>query len=103
MNCCDSSRISLGDWLAYQRDGFPTIDGMLLLDDIVGFIGEEDFQEFAQPYLKGCSPRSALASVSSTTIRRQGLGPAPPDTGINLFNIGHRAPLKDSRDGRMAR
>jgi uroporphyrinogen decarboxylase len=42
----------IGDWLEYQRECFPTIDGVLLLDDIVGFIGEDDYKEFAQPYLK---------------------------------------------------
>lgn len=29
----------LVDWIAYQREAFPTIDGIFLLDDIVGFVG----------------------------------------------------------------
>jgi len=33
----------LSGWHALQRRTFPSIDGILILDDIIGFIGEEDF------------------------------------------------------------
>ena len=42
----------LKNWHALQREAIPTIDGILLLDDIVGFISEKDFLEFGFPYLK---------------------------------------------------
>ncbi|MCP6769714.1 hypothetical protein NL529_33190, partial [Klebsiella pneumoniae] len=42
----------LGKWHQLQRETFPTIDGIFILDDIVGFIGEEDFKEFGLPYFK---------------------------------------------------
>jgi uroporphyrinogen-III decarboxylase len=40
------------DWLKLQMETFPTIDGIFVLDDIVGFLGEQDFVKFAKPYLK---------------------------------------------------
>ena len=40
------------DWIELQLKSIRTIDGLLLLDDIVGFIGEDDFKNFALPYLK---------------------------------------------------
>ncbi len=40
------------DWLEWQKECFPSIDGVLILDDIIGFIGEAEFSEFALPYLK---------------------------------------------------
>ena len=40
------------DWIEHQAEKFPSIDGVLILDDIVGFLGDEDFKEFALPYLK---------------------------------------------------
>jgi uroporphyrinogen-III decarboxylase len=77
------------DWLAYQRECFPTIDGVLLLDDIVGFIGEEDFREFAQPYLK------ELFTGLGVSVRFfhndspcKASAPHLHDTGINLYNMG---------------
>jgi uroporphyrinogen decarboxylase len=39
------------DWLAYQKECFPSIDGIFVLDDIVGFLGEGDFKQWALPYL----------------------------------------------------
>jgi uroporphyrinogen decarboxylase len=30
------------DWVQYQKECFPSIEGILLLDDIVGFVGEEE-------------------------------------------------------------
>jgi uroporphyrinogen-III decarboxylase len=84
------------DWLEYQRECFPTIDGVLLLDDIVGFIGEDDFKEFAQPYLKelftglGVSVRffhnDSPCRASAAHLH---------DTGINLFNMGIDVTLQD--------
>ena len=45
------------DWLRYQKECIPTIEGIFILDDIVGFLGEQDFRATALPYLKqifGC-------------------------------------------------
>jgi uroporphyrinogen-III decarboxylase len=39
-------------WHELQRETIPTIDGILILDDIIGFLGEKDFLEFAFPYLR---------------------------------------------------
>lgn len=41
------------DWLKAQAETMgPTVEGIFLLDDIVGFISEEHYREFAHPYLK---------------------------------------------------
>ena len=42
----------LKNWHTLQRETFPSIDGIFMLDDIVGFIGEADFKEFGLPYFK---------------------------------------------------
>ena len=45
------TRLSI-DWLQAQHAAIgDTVEGILLLDDIVGFIGEEHYLEFAHPYL----------------------------------------------------
>ena len=94
------------DWLAYQRECFPTIDGVLLLDDIVGFIGEEDFREFAQPYLK------ELFTGLDVSVRFfhndspcQASARHLHDTGINLYNMGIDVTLGELQawtDGKVA-
>ena len=35
-----------------QKQAIPTIDGLLILDDIIGFIGENEFVEFGIPYFQ---------------------------------------------------
>ncbi len=41
------------DWLKAQAKAMgPTVEGIFLLDDIVGFVNEEHYKEFAHPYLK---------------------------------------------------
>jgi len=42
----------ISDWLKHQIKMFPSIEGIFLLDDIVGFLGDEDNQKFVLPYLK---------------------------------------------------
>ena len=42
----------LKQWHKLQRETITTIDGILMLDDIVGFVGEDEFMEFGYPYLK---------------------------------------------------
>jgi MtaA/CmuA family methyltransferase len=41
------------DWLKAQAEVMgPTVESIFILDDIVGFVNEEHYKEFAHPYLK---------------------------------------------------
>ena len=41
------------DWLKAQHKAMgDTVEGIFILDDIVGFVNEEHYKEFAHPYLK---------------------------------------------------
>ncbi len=86
------------DWLRLQKERFPTIDGIFLLDDIVGFIGPDDFEESAKPTLT-----RAFAAFDAT-IRlfhndAQGLVCAPHlhEMGINVYNFSHNHPMAEMR------
>jgi uroporphyrinogen decarboxylase len=87
----------LKDWHDLQRSIFPSIEGMLVLDDVVGFVGEEDFQEFALPYLREIYAADAAVKFfhndapCASSIRYY------PEIGINLFNPGIQTPLADLR------
>ncbi len=75
-------------WLGVQKKEFDTIDGILILDDIVGFCGEPDFKEFAQPYLKaifGCLNVSVKFFHNDADGRV--CSPHLPEIGVNLFNF----------------
>ena len=87
------------DWLEVQIHKFPTIDGIFILDDLVGFLGEPDFKSFAFPYLK------RIYDHFSVTIKffhndAQGLITAShlSDLGVNLFNFSHEHSLKEMHE-----
>ena len=76
------------DWLCLQMDAFTTIDGIFILDDIVGFLGEKDFLKFAKPLLKKIF---ACREVSVRFFHNDAAGlvcaPHLAEIGINLFNF----------------
>ncbi len=76
------------DWLKLQAETFRSIDGIFILDDIVGFIGDDDFKQAALPYLTRIF-QSLDVSVKSFHNDAPGLVCAPylEEIGINLFNF----------------
>jgi uroporphyrinogen decarboxylase len=76
------------DWLKVQARTFPSIDGILILDDIVGFLGEDDFKQFGLPYLIRIF-QSLDVAVKFFHNDAGGLVCAPylPQIGVNLFNF----------------
>ena len=78
----------LKKWHALQRETFPSIDGILLLDDIVGFIGEPDFKEFALAHFQDLYAVDAAVKFFHNDARcAQSIGHYP-EIGINLYNPG---------------
>jgi uroporphyrinogen-III decarboxylase len=76
------------DWLSWQKECFPSIDGVLILDDIIGFVGEEEFREFVLPYFKkifSCTGSKArfLHNDSEGLITAKYL----KEMGVNMFNF----------------
>jgi uroporphyrinogen-III decarboxylase len=75
-------------WLQLQAETFSTIDGIFILDDIVGLVGENDFRQVALPYL------SRIFQSFDVTVKffhndADALICAPylPEIGVNLFNF----------------
>jgi uroporphyrinogen decarboxylase len=76
------------DWLKLQIETFRSTDGIFILDDIVGFMGDEDFRQSALPYLKRIY-QSLDVTVKFFHNDAPGLVCAPylEEIGINLFNF----------------
>jgi uroporphyrinogen decarboxylase len=76
------------DWLTLQFETFKDIQGVFILDDIVGFIGQSDFEAFVLPYMKKIY-QSFNARVNFFHNDASGLVCAPylKEIGINLFNF----------------
>jgi uroporphyrinogen-III decarboxylase len=78
----------LKKWHALQRATFPTIDGIFMLDDIVGFVGEEDFREFGLPYFKELYAAEASVKFFHNDSKCEKSIGLYPEIGINLYNPG---------------
>jgi uroporphyrinogen-III decarboxylase len=85
----------LVDWIGYQREAIPTIDGLLVLDDLVGFVGKNDFQAFALPYLKRVFALDVSVKFFHNDAPCQVAAPFLPGVGINLLNFGIQHTLAD--------
>ncbi|HPR33045.1 MAG TPA: uroporphyrinogen decarboxylase family protein [Prolixibacteraceae bacterium] len=78
----------LKKWHQLQRESIPTIDGILMLDDIVGFVGEEEFLEFGMPYLKELYDTDVSVKFFHNDADCTVSVKYYPEIGINLYNPG---------------
>ena len=88
----------LVDWIAYQREVFPSIDGILTLDDIVGFISPADFREFGLPYLKRIYAADVSVKFFHNDAPCKACAPHLAEAGINLLNFGVQHTLSEMQE-----
>ncbi|HBC79191.1 MAG TPA: uroporphyrinogen decarboxylase [Bacteroidales bacterium] len=86
------------DWLAWQKECFPSINGVLLLDDIIGFVGDIEFNEFVLPYFRKIFS-STGAKVRFLHNDAEGLITASHlnEMGVNIFNFSFNHSLGEIR------
>ncbi len=95
----------LKKWHALQRETFPSIDGMMMLDDIVGFMGEQDFLEFGLPYLRELYAVEASVKFFHNDAACAKSVKHYPSAGINLYNPGIQSTINEIKawtEGRLA-
>jgi uroporphyrinogen decarboxylase len=86
------------DWLSWQKNCFPSIDGVLILDDIIGFVGETEFEEFVIPYFKRIFEHTGV-KVRFLHNDADGLITAGNlnKMGVNMFNFSFNHSMGDIR------
>ncbi len=77
----------LKEWHQLQRETFTSIDGIMMLDDIIGFISEEDFKQFGLPYLKELYDVDVRVKFLHNDAQCNTSIKYLPEIGINLFNM----------------
>ncbi len=85
----------LVEWHDLQKQLIPTIDGILVLDDIIGFMGGEEFAEFGLPYFKTLFDRNIPVKFLHNDADCRASLPYLPEIGVNLFNMGFDIPLEE--------
>lgn len=86
------------DWLKAQAEVIgDTVEGIFVLDDIVGFVGEEDYLQFAHPYLKricDAFPKDWIKIYHNDADVDNCLKHLP-DTGFNVLNWGKQTKISE--------
>lgn len=86
------------DWLTLQYDMFPDIEGVFLLDDIVGFLGQPDFETFVLPHMKriyrAFNPKVSFFHNDASGIITAGY---LEEMGVNLFNYSFNHSVTEMR------
>jgi uroporphyrinogen decarboxylase len=85
------------DWIQWQRQCFPSIDGILLLDDIVGFVSRQDFEVFGFPHLKRIFRADVTVKFFHNDAPCKACAPLLPEAGVNLLNFGFQHTIADMR------
>jgi uroporphyrinogen-III decarboxylase len=89
------------DWLEAQAEAIgDTVQGLLILDDLVGFLSLRAYREFAHPYLKQiCDdfPESWVKVYRNDANVRPFLAELP-DAGFDVLNWSHKLPVREAAE-----
>lgn len=84
------------DWLKAQAAAVgPSVEGILVLDDIVGFIGRAHYEQFAHPFLERiCAAFPAdWVKVYHNDAGVEACLERLPDAGFDVLNWSHLTPV----------
>ncbi|HUI29398.1 MAG TPA: uroporphyrinogen decarboxylase family protein [Candidatus Acidoferrales bacterium] len=87
--------IYLKDWLHLQMETFPSIDGILMLDDIIGFMGADQFEAFGMSYFKELYNQNVSVKFLHNDAPSRESAKFLPEIGVNLFNMGFDVTLNE--------
>ncbi|HHV61398.1 MAG TPA: uroporphyrinogen decarboxylase [Firmicutes bacterium] len=78
------------EWLKAQAETLGTVEGIMVLDDIVGFLSRQDYIEFAHPYLReifDSFPDMVKVYHNDANIRP--FMDKLAETGLDVLNFGY--------------
>ncbi|MBQ2895476.1 MAG: hypothetical protein IJE26_02060, partial [Oscillospiraceae bacterium] len=79
------------DWLEAQLDNVKTAEGILVLDDVCGFLDDDDYQEFAHSYMKDIfSSFGETMHLFHNDTPNDFYIPHVEDLGVDIFNFTHK-------------
>jgi uroporphyrinogen-III decarboxylase len=85
----------LKQWLDLQRQTFPSIDGIFLLDDIIGFLGKAEFLAFGLPAFKELFTKDVSVRFLHNDAQCRVSAPFLPEMQVNLLNMGFDITLNE--------
>lgn len=88
----------LAGYHRHQAEVFPSIEGIMMLDDIIGFISEDQFVEFGLPYFKKLYDTDLSVKFLHNDAGCMESVRYLPEMGVNLFNMGFDTDLNQLKE-----
>jgi uroporphyrinogen decarboxylase len=86
------------NWLEAQADVLQDVEGIMLLDDLVGFLSPQDYLEFAHPYMKEIFDAFAgSVKFLHNDMDNPVSFPYLQELGLNIFNFSHKIPMNKAK------
>lgn len=85
----------LKQWIELQRETFPSIDGIFLLDDIIGFLGAAEFRAFGLPAFKELFSTDVSVRFLHNDAQCRTSASFLPEMHVNLLNMGFDITLNE--------
>ncbi len=85
------------EWHDLQKKTIDSIDGIFMLDDLIGFLSREQMEEFGLPYFKQLYDRKLSVKFLHNDAPCIESAPLLAGMGVNLFNMGTDISLNDLR------
>lgn len=82
-------------WHDLQQKTIDSIDGIFMLDDLIGFMNRDQFEEFGLPYFKEIYNRPLSVKFLHNDAPCRESAPLLKNIGINLFNMGTDVTLNE--------
>lgn len=88
----------LMSWLELQMRIFPTIEGIFLLDDIIGFMGPNEFTDYGLPYFKELYSYNVPVKFLHNDAPCKASVKYLSEMDVNLFNMGFEVSLNELKE-----
>ena len=87
------------DWLEAQAEALRSIEAIMVLDDIAGFLSPQDYLTFGGPYLQEIfAAFPGLVKFFHNDTENPASFPYLRELGIDVFNFTHLRPLAKVRE-----
>jgi uroporphyrinogen decarboxylase len=83
------------EWHNLQKKALPEIEGIMMLDDIIGFMSRDQFEEFGLQYFKEIYDRPLPVKLLHNDAPSRESAPLLPEMGVNIFNMGVDISMND--------
>ncbi|MCB0206865.1 MAG: uroporphyrinogen decarboxylase [Caldilineae bacterium] len=97
--CLENITTTLIDWLQAQLDTLNAPEGILLLDDIVGMVSVDHYNEYVAPHLQRIFAQfDGLVRIYHNDTPCPHLYPSLADAGFDVFNFTHEVDIAIAKE-----